>query len=437
MQLTRFRSISVALASATAGLFTMAPADAAKKERTWEVDSTFYVYSEQDRVTVIEPVAQGKSEVADDEFVSVTVVADAMTGASPNGAIATAKPQTFTAASGSTGYSTPANTLPLHSFKDLRVAVAIDWDKPLSRLSRSLIGASVSQESDYTSLGASATLTRDTEDKLTTFSIGAALALDIIRPQGGAPEPLMPPGSGTGRSDDDEGENRGGRDDDDDGEGTESESKTITDMVVGVTQVISPRMLTQLNYGLGFTQGYLNDPYKIISIVEPITGETFAYRTEKRPDSRLRQTLFAKAVYHFTEDVVHVSYRYYADDWGLRAHTTDLKYRLELGARHYLQPHLRYYHQGAADFFRHSLVGSVALPQYASADLRLAEMTSYTVGLKYGFPLAKRHELSARVEHMRQQGNSHPSSAIGVQKAQDLYPQLTVWMAQLGYSFEF
>jgi len=430
MQLTRFSPIRVALASATAGLFSVAPAMAAKPDSVWEVDSTFYVYSEKDRVTVIEPVAQGKSEVGDDEFVTVTAVADSMTGASPNGAAPTTKPQTFTAASGNTGYATPANTLPLHEFTDFRAAIALDWDKPWSRVTRSLIGASVSAETDYTSLGASATLTHDTDDKLTTFTAGAALGLDFVQPKGGIPQALTPVEAAISR--------RSGEDDDDRGGlgGNEVKNKTMTDMVLGVTQVISPRLLAQLNYGVGLTQGYLTDPYKIISVVDA-AGETTGYRTEKRPESRFRQTLYTKAVYHFSQDVVHAAYRYYVDDWGLRAHTADLKYRLELGARHYLQPHLRYYRQGAADFFQHSLTSSVALPKFASADLRLAEMSSYTAGLKYGFPLAKRHELSARVEYMRQQGESHPSSAIGVQKTQDLYPKLRVWMAQLGYSFEF
>jgi len=401
---------------------------AAKQDSVWEVDSTFYVYSETDRVTVIEPVAQGKIEVGDDEFVTVTAVADSMTGASPNGALPTATPQTFTAVSGGTDYTTPANTLPLHEFTDFRAAIALDWDKPWSRVTRSAIGASVSAETDYLSFGTSATLTHDTDDKLTTFAAGFSLGLDLVQPKGGVPQALTVVKSATPR-----------REEDDD-RGNEVKNKTMTDMVLGVTQVISPRLLTQLNYGVGLTQGYLTDPYKVISVVDPVSGETKApdgYRTEKRPDSRFRQTVYTKAVYHFSQDVVHASYRYYADDWGLRAHTADLKYRLELGARHYLQPHLRYYRQGAADFFQHSLASSAALPKYASADLRLAEMNSYTAGLKYGFPLAKRHELSARVEYMRQQGESHPSSAMGVQKAQDLYPKLRVWMAQLGYSFEF
>ena len=428
MQLTCRGSIGVALASATASLLSATPANAVDKAQNWQIVSAFYVYSEKDRVNVVEPVAQAKREIADDEFVTVTLVADAMTGASPNGASPAAKPQTFTAASGNVSYSTPANTLPVHTFEDLRGAVAVDWDKPLSRLSRVLVGGSFSQEFDYTSMGASATYSRDSEDKFTTFSLGAALGLDFVQAKGGAPEPFSLLGNGATRT---------SRDDDDDEGNADIKNKTIVDVVAGVTQVMTPRWLTQFNIGLGLTQGYLSDPYKMISLIDPANGDTFNYRAEKRPDSRFRQTFYTKTAYHFSKDTAHVSYRYYADNWGLRAHTADLKYRLELGARHYLQPHLRYYHQDEANFFRHNLVGLTLPTDNASADLRLATMSSYILGLKFGFPLGKRHELSARVEHMRQQGESHPNSAIGSQKSQDFFPKLRVWMAQIGYSFEF
>jgi len=146
-----------------------------------------------------------------------------------------------------------------------------------------------------------------------------------------------------------------------------------------------------------------------------------------------------KTAHHLTEDVVHIAYHYYQDDWGINSHTIELKYRHHLSAKDYLQPHLRYYTQTAADFYRHSLVDSEvsSLPDYASADYRLAEFNTITYGLKYGYLIDTEHELSGRIEFIQQTGDSSPSDAIGEQRNQDLYPQLNAFVLQLSYSFSW
>jgi hypothetical protein len=193
----------------------------------------------------------------------------------------------------------------------------------------------------------------------------------------------------------------------------------------------------QLNYSLGVSSGYLTDPYKIISMINGTTGKTVDYRTELRPDSRLRQSVYWKAVYHLNEDVIHFSYRYFWDDWGIRSNTVDLHYHFVLGDDFYVEPQFRYYTQSAADFYHHSLVDGASIPRYASADYRLAEMKSTSYGLKLAMAIGKDSEVSARVTYMKQTGNSHPADAIGVQRILDLYPGLDAVIAQLGYSFTF
>src|SRR3990170_7294513 len=105
--------------------------------------------------------------------------------------------------------------------------------------------------------------------------------------------------------------------------------------------------------------------------------------TEKRPDDRGSNALLGQINHHFGAGVGYVTYRYYWDDWGIRAHTLDLKYRHPLNERAYLQPHVRGYSQNAADFYR-PVVPSNQIPAYVSADYRLAELQTYTPGLKMG-----------------------------------------------------
>ena len=54
------------------------------------------------------------------------------------------------------------------------------------------VGASLSDEYDYTHTGMNAKLARDFNNRNTTLSFGVALASDTVDPVGGSPVPLAP-----------------------------------------------------------------------------------------------------------------------------------------------------------------------------------------------------------------------------------------------------
>jgi len=105
---------------------------------------------------------------------------------------------------------------------------------------------------------------------------------------------------------------------------------------------------------------------------------------------------------------VHLSFRLYQDDWGIQSQTADLKYHHTLTPRQYLEPHIRFYHQSAADFYRRKLDvdGSLnpLLPEdgIVSSDYRLDESVSLTAGIKYGFNLTKNLDMRLRTEYLQQ-----------------------------------
>ena len=200
----------------------------------------------------------------------------------------------------------------------------------------------------------------------------------------------------------------------------------------------------QLNYSLSQSDGYLTDPYKILSVVDPVTGNPVAgpagsglnrYIYESRPDTRDKQSLFALLKRDFDGDVLEASYRYMTDDWGVDSHTLELRYRWSFGAR-YLQPHLRFYQQTAADFYRTVLFAGAPLPAHATADHRLGEFDGVTFGSQVR---AERRpsggEWSARIEYYTQSGNASPGSAVGALAGFDLYPDLNALIAQFSYNF--
>lgn len=418
MQLKKHpHSIRAALAAATCTVLAQ-PAMAASQaeEGQWDVKSGLLFYDEGDRIMVAEPVAEASTTLEDGSLLTLRGIIDTVTGASPNGASPTNTAQTFTSPSGNETYVVAAGDTPMRDVKDLRVAFSGEWEKELNRMVRNTLGAGISHEVDYLSLSLSDTLRRDFNNRQTTLAAGIGLSLDGINPSGGTPTEmslLSAPVIGEGGD----------------------ETKNSIDLLLGVTQILSAHTLTQLNYTMTHSSGYHTDPYKIISLVDGSSGSTLDYLYEKRPESRTSHVLNWRLNHQFKEDVLYLGYRYFTDDWGISAHTLDLKYRYEMGGGSYLQPHLRLYQQSAADFYHHSLVAGAPLPEYASADLRLGEMDSTTIGLKFGMPV-EGGEFTVRLEHMMQEGESHPADAIGIQQNYDLYPTLDANIIQFGYSFK-
>lgn len=420
LQLKNTASIRQALAAATCGLFAGAPSANAEEPLLpghWSFDTAVLYYTERDRVQVVEPVVRAVRQRTEDESIGFKLVIDSLTGATPSGAVPTSVPQTFTSPSGRSTYTTPANRIPLDpTFLDTRYALSTDWKRPLGDERQIVYEGHVSSEYDYTSVGVGATLKQDFNKRNTTLALGLSYNADQVTPVGGVPLGLgAQPGFPAVKT-------------------TESDArdKNVIDTLLGVTQVINRHTLMQLNYTYGRDSGYLTDPYKLISVVDN-TGVPVQTLYEKRPDQRTRQTIFWRALASYGKNVVNASYRYYWDDWGVRAHTFDARYRFDLGAR-YLEPHLRYSLQtNAADFYQPFLLQGEN-PSFASADYRLAEMTTTTVGVKYGVPL-KSGELSVRLEYLQQSGEGRAQNAPGQLAGQNLFPDTKATLFQVGYSF--
>jgi hypothetical protein len=132
--------------------------------------------------------------------------------------------------------------------------------------------------------------------------------------------------------------------------------------------------------------------------------------------------------------VLDLSYRYMTDDWQIDSHTVDLRYRWPIG-NGYIEPHVRFYTQTAADFYRLSLIDGDALPEYASADPRLGEFDALTLGAKYGWKTKRCNDMNVRLELYQQSGNVGSDQLIGNQVNQDNYPDLSAIILQYGYSF--
>lgn len=412
--------ITALLATATCSL--LGGGVNAAEDRGWQIDSAVLLYSEKDRVDTVEPVLSASKTFDDDSVLNLKLVADSLTGASPSGATPSNVPQTFTRPSGKGSYVTPAGEVPLDdTFKDSRGEFRVQYERPLNRETRISGGLAYSKEYDYTSAAANIGISRDFFEKNTTLSIALAYASDTLDPEGGVPIPfasMIAPGPDQPR------------------QGTE-EDKTVTDFVLGLSQVINRQTVMQFNYGYSNADGYLTDPFKIVSVVDDTSGETLDYVYENRPDSRVKQNLYWKTKHYLDSgNVIDFSYRYLWDDWELSSHTFDLRYRWMINDRHYLEPHLRYYIQEEAEFYAHNLVAGQAVPADVSADPRLGAFDGITYGFKYGYRITPNQDVSLRLEYYEQKGDT-VGNPIGIQNNYDLFPDLEAIIVQFGYSIRF
>ncbi|MCX6179507.1 MAG: DUF3570 domain-containing protein [Chlorobiales bacterium] len=250
---------------------------------------------------------------------------------------------------------------------DLRRALDVQLTRYFSRGSVSF-GTSYSKETDYISRGFNVQGSLSTEDKNTTFTLGGAFNNDSINP---VTQPNL------------------------------DEKKQVAAGLIGVTRVLTPQDIVQLNFGYSKGNGYYSDPYKL---------------NDNRPRDRNSFTALARWNHHFddngTDGTVHLSYRYYSDTFGIRAHTFDAEYVQPLYKGWTLTPLLRFYTQNEADFYISVATAEAADPTqptpppadavYYSEDQRLSSFGAITAGLKVSKQINKDWLVDAKYEQYEQ-----------------------------------
>ncbi|MEY4750942.1 MAG: hypothetical protein RIQ60_3156 [Pseudomonadota bacterium] len=414
---------------------------------SWQVDASVLSYSEANgRVKAIEPVVNLRRSDADDRVSSLRLSLDTLTGASPTGAVPQPGVQTVTSASGRTVTTTRAGQVPLDSgFKDLRGAGNFSHELPFGDGRRLSMGLNLSGETDFYSASSNVGLSQEFNNKNTTASVGLALEVDLIKPVGYTPRPLLPHTATYAEG----GPAVVGGHDDDASSGV-TKTRTVGDLLFGVTQVMSRQWLMQFNLGPGWGSGYHSDPYKVLSVVNG-SGVSAGLQTgdllvsEARPSQRRRLSVYwQNKLMLGGAHVVDLALRHYRDSWGVKANTFDLHYRHDLGGGWYVEPQLRLYRQGAANFYRPYLVEGVdynstshtALLTAASADPRLAALGARTLGLKIGLDLGKGRELGLRVASYQQKQDAI-HNAPGYLASVPLADNLRAVLLQAGLSQQF
>ena len=362
-------------------------------------DYSFQLYQEDDdRIRVEAHYLRGEIDFNDETSFRFQLLNDAISGASPTGAL-------------------KGDTQPyLSGVEDVRKGILGALGRQFGD-HRAELEVSFSTEDDYVSRGLTLGDTWELNQKNTTITSGFNYLNDSVLDPGG-----------------------------------DYQGKDSYDFFAGVSQIIDKNTEVSVSLTLGYAEGYLNDPYKIVQRTDLVSipdglGGTIEipvvniYR-ENRPDSRFRQLLQFEGR-HYVEKAkgaLDGTLRFSHDDFGIVSGTLQVEWRQEIGAHFEIVPFFRYYQQEAADFFVKTIDGVVSGtpssdpdgsgPNY-SADYRLSSFAAVSGGLRLRYRFNDHFSASAAYERYVMNGTGNSSD----QAPGFAYPDADIWT--FGVSAEF
>jgi len=363
-------------------------------------DYSYQLYEEDgDRIRVEAQYLRGSIEFDEDTSFRFQYLHDAISGSSPTGA-------------------QPGSVQPFYAeLDDVREGI-------LGAISRRIgdhrieLEVSRSKENDYVSRGFALTDTLELNQKNTTLTFGLNYLDDRV---------TVP--------------------------GLQKKDKHAYDLFTGISQVLGKNTIVSANLTLGYTEGYLNDPYKAVQRNESIfIPDGFGgfieipvvnlYR-ENRPDSRFRQVLELGARHYFPapDAALDATLRLSHDDYGIFSQTLQVEWRQAIGEKVEVVPFLRYYHQNEADFFVNTLNEKLPTgtppgdpdgsgPHY-SADYRLSSFSAISAGVRMSCRFTDHLSATASYERYVMDGSGGSSGRA----PHEAYPSADIWTFGLHAAF--
>ena len=324
--------LSALVGAALALPILVVPAEAGAAE-IGEVGFAVLGYRERGLMKITEPILWGRATLAEVWEVQASAAVDIITGASP---------QLVSNVSGK-----PVQTITGASISDRRKTHDVKVSRRFGELTLAASRA-ISKEEDYRSHAFGIEARLDLDQRNTTLVAGFGKSNDRV-------------GSATDLDLD--------------------ERRDTREYLAGVTRVLSPVALVQSTVSVARGKGWYNDPYKFTLTFFP-GNELPAFVADARPDRRDTLAWLTRYRHHFPAAgaTLQADYRFYRDDWGIRAHTLEVAWQKTLDERWSLRPALRYYTQAAADFY--SPVVPIRRPDVHSSDQRLSAFGGLSPSLR-------------------------------------------------------
>jgi hypothetical protein len=234
------------------------------------------------------------------------------------------------------------------------------------------LGGSVSSEPDYLSIGVFATMVKDFDEKNWTLNFGYGYSHDTAGRCG------------------------------DNGQCTPfsvfSRPLQRGSFNGGISWVVDRASLASLTADVLFESGDQSKVYRYIPMFSPavvtagvplgasadwVNANRLPERPlEQLPLARRRFALTARYAHRYESSTIRIEERFYSDDWGLIASSTDGRWIFDLGKRLALWPHARFHVQKAVSFWERAYVSGPGgnngdawnLPLYRTGDRELGPL---------------------------------------------------------------
>ena len=144
---------------------------------------------------------------------------------------------------------------------------------------------------------------------------------------------------------------------------------------LSLSQILTPQLVASVGYDLVHNWGYLQNPYRGVSIEGVV-------RPEEHPDQRTRHSLYGRVAFYVPETgtAFHALYRFYLDEWDLAAITPEGRIYQEIGDLVTLRLRYRYYNQTRSFFYRAPDQYTVDHP-FVTNDPKMQDFSSHLVGV--------------------------------------------------------
>lgn len=280
-----------------------------------------------------------------------------------------------------------------------RLYPSLDWTVENTKKGSSFgIGAYYSGEYNYRSLGGDLHFSQKTNDKNGEFTAklqGYFDQVKLIYPSELIPKSTIvvvtsASGSGEGHR-----------------ANIPSSPRTTLSASFSYSQMLSSRLQIMFLGDVVAQQGYLSLPFHRVYFPNSDTA-----KVEKLPSSRFKLPLGFRANYFLGDNIILRSYyRYYMDNWGIKANTASLEVAYKISPFFSISPFYRYYDQSAAKYFAPYKEHSPNDPYYTS-NYEYSKFRSdfYGIGFRIAPPTGvfgwqNLHDLEIRYGHYTQTTN--------------------------------
>jgi hypothetical protein len=196
---------------------------------------------------------------------------------------------------------------------------------------------------------------------------------------------------------------------------------------VEVSQILNATTWVKAGYGVAWQKGELLTPWNSVPFLcTPDVTVCVGHIQEKFPGTRLKQSVSGLLAHHMprTSSTVRLSYRFFVDDYDVRAHTLLGEIYQYVTDRAYLKFHYRAHHQTAVYFWTNSLGLPFDPSTPRTADSDLAQFWAHEFGAKVLF-------------HLTPPGRAHQHDMDVYYDRYSRTNNLTVNVVSIGYGYNF